>query len=361
MKKIVLCGATQGSNFGDTIFAYMFYHYCVERFPTTKFKFTKVSKYTQTYLNVPEADKKFLREADGLIFMSGGFFGEAHHENLRGALQRYIKYFRYGKFFMHRKKPIAISGVGAGPLTPKLLRKLAVAIFNYATVASVRDEESKTFLVDSGVTKPVMVTSDSAQVIQDPVFQVHLKTLAANLPLSTSKKNVLIHVSEAIDFSLYQQKVLVPIAQTLPHNIRVIITNDVFNTAELLKATAACFADFECVTYAYTDPFKFLALLANVDSIITPKLHVGILGATFKKPVISFPLHPEKTLRYYRQIGYPENSKSLFELDEYAVKRMINKLLWVPLVVDDTLLTLARSNFEMLNEFILNIKEGRSK
>ncbi|WP_179189969.1 polysaccharide pyruvyl transferase family protein, partial [Candidatus Enterococcus testudinis] len=129
-----------------------------------------------------------------------------------------------------------------------------------------------------------------------------------------------------------------------------IISNDVEGNTDLLRRAKEVFRNFDCRVFDYSNPFEFINLISRVDSIVTPKLHVGIFGATYGKPIISFPLHPEKTLRYYSQIGYPEVSKSLFEVTESDIKIMIDRYLWRPVELSEEILQLADKNFRIFDQ-----------
>ncbi|WP_179189968.1 polysaccharide pyruvyl transferase family protein, partial [Candidatus Enterococcus testudinis] len=160
MKKVLLCGATHGSNFGDTIFAYMFYSYLNQTFPNVEFRFTEMSDHSKLYVSNKVADKEFISQASSLVYISGGYFGESHDEGFRGSVKRYMKYFNFGRKFVKKNKNIIISGVGAGPINRGFNRKLAVKIFNHAKIINVRDETSRKYMMSYGVKNIINETSD---------------------------------------------------------------------------------------------------------------------------------------------------------------------------------------------------------
>lgn len=347
MKKIVLCGATHGSNFGDTIFAMMFYEYVTKKFPNYEFRFTELSAHSKKFISANEVDNKYLKDASGLIFISGGFFGESQNENIRGSYKRYKKYFSYGKKFVKQNKKICISGVGAGPIDNKFLRNIAVDIFNSAEYINVRDIESKEYMTSYGVNSKINVTTDSAICIKS--FDFFNNT---DLNEKICNNCILIHISEAIDFDYYKKRVLVELRDSLPKHYKLIIANDVEGNADILDKAQAVFTEFDTEIYPYQSPVDFLHLINSVNCVITPKLHVGIFASTFGKSVVSFPLHPEKTLRYYKQIGYPSNTKSLFEVKSHDVKELVRNNVNNPLTIDNTILQKSLSNFEIVEEFL---------
>lgn len=118
--------------------------------------------------------------------------------------------------------------------------------------------------------------------------------------------------------------------------------NDVYNE----------FPKDRTVIYNFRNPLEFLEVISSADSIITPKLHVGILGCTYGKPVLSFPIHPEKTERYYEQIGYPERCKSLYNLTKEEAINMINKYIWEEIKLPENIKGDAQRNFDLLDRFI---------
>lgn len=361
LKKILLCGATQGSNFGDSLFAYMFMKNIKEKNNNIEVIFTKISEYSKNELGIKAATMKDLFSADAMIYISGGYFGETHNETLKGSLYRFLTYYTFGLLMILRKKPIAIIGVGAGPLKKKFLRKTVTYIFNKAQLISLRDEVSKDYMEKYGVTNKIITTSDSAQVIDAEIYSIkkNCSDIIINFQ-SRNLKKILIHVTGLVGKELYYDKVIKAIKETLvlDENNGFILTMDSINdnNSEFLNQVYNALPKDRTVIYDYKNPIDFLEVISSVDAIITPKLHVGILGCSYGKPVLSFPVHPEKTERYYKQIGYPNHCRSLYNLSKDQAKDMINKYIWEEIHIPIDIKKKAQKNFDYLDDFVKSIQ-----
>jgi polysaccharide pyruvyl transferase WcaK-like protein len=353
MKKVLLCGATHGSNFGDSLFAYMFKKKIESKYQNADIYFTKASKYSKDNLNIKVATLKDLFSMDAMVYISGGYFGQSHNESLKGSIYRFLVYFIFGLFMIFRRKPIAILGVGAGPLKRSFLKRTAVFIFNKAKIVSVRDNESKVYMTRYGVNSDIIVTSDSAQVIDDKIFNIKRKTkwISENEKLK-DKYIVLVHLASKYS-DLYNNTVIKAIKESIStqKDIGFIITTDYVTDSVELEEIYKMFPEDNTVIYNFYNPIDFVEIIANVDAAITPKLHVGILACTYNKSVVSFPLHPGKTKRYYQQIGYPERCKSLFEVNKDEAKQMISKYIMSNIELSDNIRNEAYKNFDLLIDF----------
>lgn len=65
-------------------------------------------------------------------------------------------------------------------------------------------------------------------------------------------------------------------------------------------------------------------VLANMDAIITLKLHVGIIWRTFGKYVIAFPIHDEQKDSNL-QINYSERCIPIFSVTSNIVTLMLDR------------------------------------
>src|SRR5690606_25408937 len=62
--------------------------------------------------------------------------------------------------------------------------------------------------------------------------------------------------------------------------------------------------------------------IASFSSVITSKLHVGIVATQLGVPVYSIP-HHQKTIRYYKQIDYLDNCNPFYDFDEEKHKNIL--------------------------------------
>ncbi len=363
MEKIIMCGATHGSNFGDSLFAYMFKEYVESKSPDIEVVFTKLSEYSKNEMQLTQHRFKDLLKSKALIFISGGYFGQSPNEKGKKVMRRFLTYHKYGLLMLLLRKPIIIVGVGAGPLSNWLLRKVSVHIFNRAKYISVRDIESKNYMLSYGVKNTIHVTSDSAQCIKSDIYNLSSQTPSIFQSEKISgKKIVLVHIIDIDKYTneLYVEKIINTLVDYLVNddNVGFIITSDTVKETTFIKEVYNLFPRSRTEMYNFRNPIDFLRLIASVDSIITPKLHVGILGATYTKPVLAFAIHPEKTRRYYNQIGYDSRCESLFEVDSPKVKELMTCYLWEPIHIPKDEIKNAQKNFQLIDDFFENNLES---
>ncbi|MCG8498942.1 MAG: polysaccharide pyruvyl transferase family protein [Firmicutes bacterium] len=168
--KIILHGATNGSNFGDYLFADIFWHTllsCNKDGKTLFFEFPRYGFGRFFRKELGYTHKQTIGDVfngDMLVYFSGGYFGQ-RTSSLKESIKRLIRYMPIGIVFALRRKPILMLGVGGGPITNKLLRSAICWLMNRAAIVTVRDEETANYFKSYGVKKEIKVTSDTAQVI----------------------------------------------------------------------------------------------------------------------------------------------------------------------------------------------------
>lgn len=351
MRKLILCGATHGSNFGDTMFGLMFYEYIKFRYPDIDIYYTQISDYLKEWQSDSKEIENRWENTDGFIFISGGYFGDSPNENYKNMYFRFKNYIQFGLKAKRKKIPIAVIGVGAGPIKNPILRNRIISICNEAKVVSVRDEQSYNFLKKNGCKNKIFITSDSAQAIKKDEFQ---KLEKRNNPYFVGdKKKILVHCPTTV-VSKYKEKVIGTIDKLYRNDkkVEIYFANDSVAGKNNLEEMASAFSGNNKQLYFYNDPIEFIQFLQGMDLIITPKLHVGIFSATYGKSVISFPIHPGKTKRYYQQIGYPERCIPLSEVTKEQVSMMVNQFINNPIQLSDKIYKKAEMNFELLDRFI---------
>ncbi|WDU82051.1 polysaccharide pyruvyl transferase family protein [Caloramator sp. Dgby_cultured_2] len=106
----------------------------------------------------------------------------------------------------------------------------------------------------------------------------------------------------------------------------VIVASD-----SILKCEEEYFNEFEresgikCEHFLYESPSEMTALLKIIDVVITCKLHVGVVASSFEKSVVAVACHPEKTARFYSQIGESGRCVSLFDVTSEIVFELLEK------------------------------------
>lgn len=362
--KILLHGAINGSNFGDCLFAKQFYEFITKKYTKSDVYFyqhkrygigsflSKELNYTKRY------HKKDLRKFDLLIYISGGYFGE-REKGFQYAIKRYLRYLIIGEKFVKYRKNIVICGTGAGPIYSNFLKRKIVKVMNHSIRIYLRDKKSRDYLISYGVGKPIEVTSDTALALD--FFP--LNKLDGNIKkyLNSNKKNILIHLDDSsiVQKSYYYN--VVPVLNELKYQecFNLIFTYDhiVNDSKHKYNIVWQGFNASDKIYYHYQSVENLISLISEVDLVITPKLHVGIVATILSKSVISIPLHEEKTKRYYNQINENERCISLSDLSTKVFRKTLENFKDEPVYIPDCLKNLAKRNLTAIDDVLIKHKQ----
>lgn len=357
--KVILHGATNGSNFGDFLFAKMFYSKLESINPDNNlfYEFPKlgIGKFYRKY--IPYTKKQRISDiykADLLVYFSGGYFGERTN-SIKETILRYFRYFALGQFFLRKKKKIAIIGVGGGPITNSFLRRVICKIMNNAEIVIVRDQTTADYFKKYGVKREIIVTTDtvlSFDVDSIPPIDNKIK----NTLLNNNKKKILLHMygNKEIDEKI-NKKVVSNLNSFIAKHIdySVYITYDgVQKNRKKYKDTYDLIETDNKYYYEYSDPMQFCSFLKEMDLIITPKLHVGIFSYILSKSILSFPMHPGKTKRFYEMIGEKNRCIALNEVQGDEVYDLLEKYHNIDIKKNEELIKKAKSNLEALSKIV---------
>lgn len=348
MRKIMLCGALQCEvgNFGDDLLRQILINNL--RQYDNNFKIVDYSNSTTL---------KEIKECEFFIFIPGGYLGYIEHwysGSLKKTIQRVSRYYYPGIKAVFLRKKIVLLAQGIGPYEYPLLDKMLGLIAKKAVLISVRDYKSKKLLQKAGVDKKrIYVTADTAQTLTSHNF---IKECTESRRIKESffgKKVIFIHY---IDIMEYLEKVYQAVQELFfsQDDIVFVIGADSTGFAYYdIKAFARRFPKNRCMTFKYRNVSQLITIVDNVDCVITGKFHVGIVGCTLKKSVISFSVQYAKTSLYYEQIGYPERCMDIFDTSYETVKTSINSFYSDKIKIPEKILKKAAYNYYLL-EKILN-------
>lgn len=357
--RILLHGATNGSNFGDFIFADFFYKYLDRNNLDVYFydgPLYGIGDYFKN--NIPYNKKKRFSnvfKCDLLVYLPGGYFGDTTSK-LLDSLKRIIRYLSVGCIFMLRKKPICIIGVGGGPVNNIVLKFFLKKIINYSAFVLFRDVETINYFRNIGCSNNLKLSTDAAQMIR---YYNFIKYADVDHTLNDEKKIIFLHV---FDDDKANQKLMIVINEInqfiIEHSDYMIIIGCDWKNRTKIE-NLRIFNDIKSknkAAYNYTSPFELAYLLSKVSLIITPKLHVGIIGSSFSKSVIAIPIHPQKVHRYYNQINEVDRVCKLNDLTPEKMEYLLNTYYNKPIILSDKQLELAKSNYIFLMQFIRKMK-----
>lgn len=352
---VVIHGATHTTNFGDVLFAYLFYKKCEELNINAQFlempKFA-VSDFCKKELNYTHNGHLFSQlKSDVLIMMSGGYLGDDKYSK-KGSLKRYLHYVFPARLFEVLNKPVFIIGVGGGPLFSPRLRKSCVKMLNKASYISVRDSETKKYFEDYGVKNNIVLSSDTAQVLTSDDLNNFSNSFRFNL--NKDKKYVFLHVVNKLAEDLKMAETIAPAINRflIEHpDYDVVIGSDEITDVRTLK-TYNAISDSRRIAFDYKSVFQLCCLLDKMSVVITPKLHVGIVSASLNKSVLSFPIHREKTERYYRQIGEQQRCIHMDYVTEDIAYNQIVAFYNTPICISSDIRSMAKNNLNVLGSLI---------
>lgn len=353
--KVLIVGATFNSNFGDLLFSHLFYNKCKEvGFARVSFWQWPEHVFCDFCRNELDYHEKIsvwqALRYDALILQSGGMMGDRIYTKL-GVRLRFIRYFIPTLLFTILHKPVYILGSGGGPLYSGAMRKIAKFIWNRAYRITVRDEETRDYFQSIGVTREIEVTTDTAQVItpqQLPPFDK-----SAELGNYLKGRKVLLYVAHFPKKGDAQESIILPAIRAFLQahpDYALVVTTD---KAEMNDKTVA-FMDGkkDYFFYRYYDSYQLASLLNCTNVIITLGLHIGIVGASLGKSIVSFPHHYDKTHRYYRQIGESERCIDLANVTQSLVLSQLEKFHSKPIVLSPAIRALAKKNLDIISEII---------
>jgi len=357
--KVLLNGATGGTNFGDFLFARIF-HDEVSRLIGEENVFWYDSRYCLSEFykrHLGYTPRKYkLKDIDALVCISGGYFC-GDDKSLRDYIIRYLRYFHLCMRCIARRIPIAIIGLEVAKPQWKPMEYIERFILRRATVLSVRNTQSFEQLKRYGIDH-AFCTVDTAHTITPDFFeesevQVDIRSL--------NGKKLFFHVQPS---AMRAAKKVIPVINRFiaAHpEYSVVIGADQYTEDDSYLSELACELTSETtVINHYDDPVALCKVLNAMDLIVTPKLHVGIVGATLSKSVVSFSVHTEKIARFYHQLEEDGRSLSMADFSEEKAMEMLEKYHDTPINVKTEIINAAQCNLECLRSFLTELpdKEG---
>lgn len=355
MKTVYIHGSFESNNFGD----FLLYKLAVEAIKKYAFANDEqihviTDSVSNMYQNLYHVDTlpvfKAIKACDAVVFVGGGYLGEPG-KNVKSWNKHFIKaHFLPLLLSSVRKRKTAIIGVGSGPVSNGLIKYLIRKSIKNASLISVRDVESKEFLLSLNNDIDIEVHPDW---VLSSAFDEFLK-----LSSEREENRMFIHVTGN---NIDQVNILIKSIKNLrEQNKDLKITVGTDNTQERQYNTAQYIFDQLGSTddrlYLYDDPQRLISELSRCRYIVTDKLHVGICGIRMGKQVLSLPIHP-KIFRFYKQINY--NTNYVFPFDSISADLLTERL--ADLIEDknkiaiDKLMCDADKNIELLYDFLSEI------
>lgn len=365
--KVLLVGATFNSNFGDLLFSHLFYNKCKE------VGFEKVSfwqsprhvmcDFCREELGYHEciSPRQAIRH-DALILLSGGMMGEPYYSR-RTTLLRFVRFVLPCLMFTLLRKPVYVLGSGGSPIYSGWLRKMMVYVLNHARYISVRNQETRDYYVEHGVRNEIHVTSDTAQVIT-PQCLPPLHIGQALTDFMANHRTILLQMSYSRNVDPIVARRIVPAIKRFLNDhpdYRVVFATDKVTPKEWINGmeTVNGLPADRLMLYEYRSSWQLAALINRMDMVMTTTLHVGIVGASLGKSVLSFAAFYDKTRRYYKQIHEEGRCVPMREVTPDIAYNMLCRYYAEPITLDASIRQMAASNLNVIEQ-IAHITKNKS-
>ena len=350
-KRVLLHGAVNSSNFGDCLFVELFYKAFKEAgglepvFLEGKYGISDFNRRAIGYAHNETVNDA--KSADALVYISGGYFGD-DSSPIWMSWRRWARYFRIAGDFVRSGRPIAMAGVGGGPLKSRFTEASIKRVVENAVFVTVRDLGTLE-MFDSFAPGKARLTNDTALIIEPrdipPIDCLAVEAMNRDIGKC---KYILLHVTgvEAIDRKMTEMVVPALGSFVSAHSdLAVVVTCDCQfrqrpGAVNRIREILQCPIHY----YEYHSPRQLCAVINEASLVVTPKLHVGIVGSALGRPVASFPAHPYKTQRFYDGIDEGFRCEPLSTIDEKNALKSIKRNFDLPVVVPETARMLAQKN-----------------
>lgn len=241
-----------------------------------------------------------LRRLDVLVVGGGGILYNTE-------ARRYLRLVRAAQ---ELGVPVFLYAVGAGPLTDEIDCAMAREALAAADEVTVRDEESKLVLEETGVTRPITVTADpalllepevcGAQMLRDEAVPQGVRLVGMNVrePGRATEHldvegyhHLLAHVGDFLIRRLDAHVVFVPMERDDVRHAHAVVSH--------MSAADRC-----RVLNGHHRPEQVLDLVGQLDLAVGMRLHFLIFAALAGVPLLPLP-YAGKVFDFAQRIGAP--------------------------------------------------------
>ncbi|MGP1569804.1 MAG: polysaccharide pyruvyl transferase CsaB [Eubacteriales bacterium] len=224
-------------------------------------------------------------------------------------------------------KKVLIYSQGIGPINSKFNRKLTAKTLQKVSSIVVRDESSKEFLEEIGVTKNIIVTADPVLRIKPTPLDIGSKILESEGLVRTEKENI------TVGFAIRERNLKSDFMNELANAIRKLVTErkakvvlipfhfseDRLVIDELAERLCDLSGSIFCLHKKYlTD--EMLSIVGNLDMLVGVRLHSLIHATIMGVPLIGISYDP-KVNSFLKSIGTKAISSIYdFSCDDFIVE-----------------------------------------
>lgn len=330
MKRITLVGYSEAANYGDELIFLIHllmtrpYGRCSIFSPSSEF----VEKLRLVEPDFGIVDKISKDNTDIVIFIGGGYFGPG--KLIDPFWQRSDSNRKYRNVFDDAARegiPVHILGPEVGPWLRPYAARLWDPIFRGAASIALRNRDSIEYLesltglnsdysgdVVLGKVRDFLSTYSDHELARgsEERFGIHVTAkIQGKSPFSRNVRKAIIesltHCESDKVFLFFDQEAAVPIGGPI----------------DLLVGEISKFKSVEVVPYK--DVVQLTALISTFTTVLTTKLHVGVVAAAVGAYPISLQSHP-KIGRFYRQLDMSAHTRSFIGRHDSILAFLISHL-----------------------------------
>lgn len=297
MPNLLLAGHFGCGNLGDDAILLGFVQGLTPDFELTVMSGAPESTFRLYNLrSIPRKDftafKTELERCDALVFPGGSLFQDATSGRSVGY------YAQIAKMAKRAGKKVIFVGQGVGPLKGGCAKSWTAGAFNMADAIVCRDPQSPTLLKSIGVKKPIQVSADCAFLMPEPKAKDDSAFGVGNMKAVGIAPRPFGRPKECLQFfgdlaRLMFQNQIVPVLVEMDAQF------DGPLIYEIGKANGGKIPDIRKLE----TPTQMQSRLARLDSIISMRLHGGILAATVGIPPMMLSYDP-KVAAFSKMLGF---------------------------------------------------------
>lgn len=358
---IMLHGATDrgSTNFGDILYGNELYQLCRGSSTDVHVCYYNESEFFKKYTKEYDEKKFSIKETDMLVYIPGGYFSEACDTTIKRCLINFKRYMPFGLEGCFRKKRIAIVGLGAGNIHTPFLKWPLKMLLKRAELITVRDHLSANAL--QALSPRVSVENYGDMILSIDMLALARKTAQTQSIKQTAeqynKKLLVVHYNHSEKALELFADALKIFATEHPEYLIVVAADSVIIDDEVLFERYSKIIGINSVHYKYEDPFELIELLNMSDTIVTCKLHLGVVSCILGKSVISVAEDYPKTSRFYEQIGETPRCVSLKNCNTEMLVNMLERYSETPITIPKSLIEMSMKHRERLLECLQKIEE----
>lgn len=295
ISRVAVHGSYFARNFGDTLLIKTMCDWLAETVGRENV-FLAVEGHTkeQNEIGYPVATGELRKTITHLIFAGGGYFGEPN-KPLRGRYRWYLRNYQRHMSWIgdYRAARKAVFGIGVGPISDPVFRHAVRRLLRDMDPVFVRDETSLDYArkyrlhpgdVSLGI--DLALSIEPASIGPRYAFGIHINSMP---------EPVLAQVTDALVSHLSHRKERAPA-------VTLIADTALPSGSRSRYETLAKRMNLPVTFHEYAGVDDLVAKIADCETVITSKLHVGIVASALGRTVISLPVH-QKTARFYNDLS----------------------------------------------------------